>query len=241
MTRDHRCGAARRAAAVRRPHAGRRPRVRTSQTLVPATISEPARIARAEDRNLTVLHLKLLLRRRARAARAGGCDDRRQSWPAAARRSGRRSASDGHAARCSPVCSTARAKSPSSVPPIVPRPPKHRRAAQHHGGDRIELVAGAGVRSRLPQMRDVDDRRHARDQPRQHVDEADAPGHGNRRVARALRREPDRVQRPANHRTVQQHHIGRHDQRRTAAAARGSRRRGTPGPGTETSAGTRCS
>ena len=34
---------------------------------------------------------------------------------------------------------------------------EHRRPAQHHGGDRVELVAGAGIGARLAQVRDVDD------------------------------------------------------------------------------------
>ena len=72
--------------------------------------------------------------------------------------------SDGSAASCSPFRSTDKANRPSSVPQSVPRPPKHRRAAQHHRRDRVELVSRPGVRSRLSEMRDVDDRRHARHQ-----------------------------------------------------------------------------
>ena len=56
----------------------------------------------------------------------------------------------------------------------VPRPPKIDVAAEHHRGDRQQLVAGARVGLRLAEVRDVDDRREARHEPREHVDRATA-------------------------------------------------------------------
>ena len=50
-------------------------------------------------------------------------------------------------------------------------PAEDRCAAEHDGGDRVKLVAGAGVRLGLPEMRDVDDRGEARDQAGEDVDQ----------------------------------------------------------------------
>ena len=76
---------------------------------------------------------------------------------------------------------------------------EHRRAAEHDGGDRVELVAGAGVRLRLPEMRDVDDRREAR-RPAPTARRRAPTRRADRDagVARALGGEPDRVQRAAD-------------------------------------------
>ncbi len=95
-------------------------------------------------------------------------------------------------------------------------PAEHRGAAEHDGGNRVELVAGAGVRPRLSEMRDVDDTRRTGNDPRQHIDEADAPTDGQAREARPVGAEPDRVQRPADHRSVQEQRISQqrdHEQR----------------------------
>ena len=63
-------------------------------------------------------------------------------------------------------------------------------------------------------MRDVDDRREARGQPRQDVDQADAPRDREPGVARARRREADRVQRAADRRAVQQdREAGEHEKK----------------------------
>ena len=147
--RDHR--AMRRAAGGargRRTPAPARCSERTSQTFVPATISEPARIARAQDGDLSVLHVKLLrlvrgtARRAPRAHVSGRCAIvASSSAPVSTPVS-----SDGSAARCSPFCSTARAKQPEQRAPDRAASAEHRRAAEHDRGDRVELVAGARVR-----------------------------------------------------------------------------------------------
>ena len=77
----------------------------------------------------------------------------------------------GRAASCSPFFSTDKAKSPINVPTERAAPAVDRRAAQHDRGDGVELVAGAGIGSRLAQMRHVDESGNARHEARQHIDQ----------------------------------------------------------------------
>ena len=94
-----------------------------------------------------------------------------------------------------------------------------RRAAEHHRGDGVELVAGAGVRFRLTEMRDVHDGREAGRQARQHVDQPEASRHRHAGVARAGGAEADRVERAPDDRPVQQDRVaGEHDQEDRQAA-----------------------
>ena len=99
-------------------------------------------------------------RREATVGRGPG--GRARSPPAAGFRSGRRPARRAGAASSMPLRSTAMANRPSSVPAHAPPAAEDRRPAQHHGRDRRELVAGAGVGLGLAQVRHVDDRRQAR-------------------------------------------------------------------------------
>ena len=135
----------------------------------------------AKDRNLTVFHLKLLLRHRTRARapaevtiHGNRCNEQHTGQDTGQLGRPRREVQPGLQHR--------EGEEAQQRPPDRAAPAEDRRAAQHHGGDRIELVTGAGVRPGLPQMRDVDDRRNARNQSRQQVDETNAPGHRNRRV-----------------------------------------------------------
>ena len=107
------------------------------------------------------------------------------------------------------------------VPHSVPAAAEHRRAAQHHGRDRVELVPGARVGLRLPEVRDVDDRRQARDQAGQHVDEPEPPRHRNAGVPRAGRGEADRVERAADRRSMEQHRVARRTRRRGSRSCAG--------------------
>jgi hypothetical protein len=63
--------------------------------------------------------------------------------------------------------------------------PEHRRTAQHDGRNRIELVPVPGIRPRLSEMRDIDDRRQARDDAREEVHETHATPDWNSGIARA--------------------------------------------------------
>src|SRR5262249_45826925 len=73
--------------------------------------------------------------------------------------------------------------------------------------NRHQLVPGAGVRFRLTQVRYVDDRRQARGQSREQIDEADATRHGNAGVSRALGRKAYGVKAAADDRAVQQQEV----------------------------------
>ena len=164
-----------------------------SQTFVPATINEPAKIARAQNGDLTVLHRESPPPpRRARTGAARIDDDRAAIVASSSVPVRTPVSSDGTppgAARC--AAPTGR-QEPSTRAPQRAASAEHRRAAQHDSGDRVELVSGAGVRLRLPEVRDVDDRRDAR-RP------APTAGRRGRRaappgiagVARTLRGEPD--------------------------------------------------
>ena len=72
--------------------------------------------------------------------------------------------SDGSAARRNPFCKIEMENRPKSVPQMVPRPPKTDVPPKHHGGDRGQLIAGAGVGLGLAQVRNIDDGGDARNE-----------------------------------------------------------------------------
>ena len=65
---------------------------------------------------------------------------------------------------------------------------------------------------RLAEVRYVDDRGEAGDEPREHVHQPDARRHRDPGVTRAGRREANRVERAPDDRAVQQHDVNRKDQ-----------------------------
>ena len=75
---------------------------------------------------------------------------------------------------------------------------EYRRAPEDDCRNGVELVAGAGVRFRLAEMRDVDDGGQARHHSREHIHERDAPCDRYPGVSRAGSREAYRVQRAAD-------------------------------------------
>ena len=66
-----------------------------------------------------------------------------------------------------------------------------RRPAHHDGGDRQQLIAGAGVGLRLPQVRHINDGRQARDQAREDIDERHPALDRDAGMAGAFGREAD--------------------------------------------------
>ena len=102
--------------------------------------------------------------------------------------------SAGSSASRRPFCRTAIANRPSRVPQAAPAA-EDRRPAEHDRRDRAQLVAGAGVGLRLAEVRDIDDRRQARRPAPTARRPARPAAHRDPGVARALRREADRVQR----------------------------------------------
>ena len=90
---------------------------------------------------------------------------------------------------------------------------EHRRAAEDHRRDRIELVASRGVGARLAEVRDIHDRGDARDEARQQVGESNPARDRNAGVSRPRGREADCVPRPADDGAMQQHNVGGKDRR----------------------------
>ena len=103
-------------------------------------------------------------------------------------------------------------KQPEERAPDRAAPAEHRGAAEDDGGDRVELVSRAGVRLGLTEVRHVDDRRDARDEPGQKVDQTHALRNRHARIPRAGRSESDRVPRTPEHRAVQQDGVAGEDQ-----------------------------
>ena len=70
---------------------------------------------------------------------------------------------------------SANVRTPRNVPTIVARPPDERGAADHDGGDRVELVEVADHRRGAGEPAADEDRRDADADARQHVDAEDDP------------------------------------------------------------------
>ena len=81
--------------------------------------------------------------------------------------------SDGSAARCSPLRNTDSDEQPDERTPHRAAAAEYRRAAEHHRGDRIELVAGPCIRLRLTEMRHIDDGGKARHHAGEDIHERD--------------------------------------------------------------------
>ena len=126
--------------------------------------------------------------------------------------------SDGNAARCSPLRSTDNAARPEHRAPERAASAEDRRAAENDRRDGVELVSGSRIRFRLPEMRDVDDRRDAR-RPARTADTAAraAARPGSRRIARPSALNPITYQARPTHRSMQQDRIDGEDGRNNSS------------------------
>ena len=135
-------------------------------------------------------------------------------------------------ARIRPLPMTAMVSAPSTVPMMVPRPPSECGAAQHHGGDHLELEAHGGVGAARAEPAGDDDAGDRRGDAGQHIDQQ--RGHPctsmpARRAASALA--PMRHDVAAEARLGERHPAGERRPRRPAppAAARPGTSRGRAG------------
>ena len=137
----------------------------------------------------------------------------------------------------SPFCSTTMREQAEHRAEDGAAPAEDRRAAEHHGGDRHQLVARARVRLRLPEVRDVDDRREARRESRQRRRPAPSrrptgmprsarpPANGRSRTARGRRSCGAAAPRSSQRRRHEDEQLRRDDAADVALAQRrGSRR-----------------
>src|SRR5207249_1996476 len=76
--------------------------------------------------------------------------------------------------------------------------------SHHNSRDRQQLIAGAGVGLRLPQVRHINDGCQARDQAREDIDERQPALDRDAGVAGAFGREADGKERPANGSAMEQ-------------------------------------
>src|SRR5258706_7971813 len=91
--------------------------------------------------------------------------------------------------------------------PEIPTSSEDGCPAKDHRGDCIQFVTSSRVRARLSEMCDVDDSRHAGDQAGENIDQSYSLRDGNTGVARSLPVESDRIPRPPDGRTMQEHGV----------------------------------